>query len=378
MSAPSTLPLIAGAGPVGLAAALFLARDGTPVRIIDRADRPAPHSKALAVNPRTLEILEPSGLTGKIIALGRPIRGARFWRGGDVLVDLSFDGLRHKYPFMVALSQRVTERLLAEALAAAGGTVERGVELAGCRNVAGGGVEADLRRPGGGADERVACPWLLAADGAHSTARRELGIGFEGTTFDREWHLADVPLDTPLPEDRANIIFLDDGGFLFCIRVVEDGEATSGPVWRVMGNMPDPVARLPAGRAAGPPVWVSSFKVAHRIADRLGDGGVFLAGDAGHIHSPVGARGMNLGIEDAWVFSRCVAAGRTDRYGPARRAVDRRVVKAVEQVSRLARGESAVARFVRNSVLPRVAGLGAVRRRMIGTVTGLDHPLPEM
>src|SRR4051794_4983941 len=150
MPAPSPLPLIAGAGPVGLAAALFLARDGTPVRVIDRANRPSPHSKALAVNPRTLEILEPSGLTEKIIALGLPIRGARFWRGGDVLIDLSFDGLRHKYPFMVALSQRVTERLLAEALAAAGGRVERGVELAGCRNVAGGGVEADLRRPGGG------------------------------------------------------------------------------------------------------------------------------------------------------------------------------------------------------------------------------------
>jgi 2-polyprenyl-6-methoxyphenol hydroxylase-like FAD-dependent oxidoreductase len=105
---------------------------------------------------------------------------------------------------MVALSRATTERLLAEAFEAAGGTVERGIRMVACCNLDA-GIEATLEPSAGGPREVVRGPWLLAADGAHSTARRQLGIGFQGSSFECPWHLADAPLRMALAQDRAHI-----------------------------------------------------------------------------------------------------------------------------------------------------------------------------
>lgn len=372
----TNLPLIAGAGPVGLAAALFLARQGVRVRLIDRRATPSDWSRALAVNPRTLDLLEPTGLTATMLSMGLPIHGATFYRDRREIASVSFDKLPHRYPYMLALSQSTTERLLADALAKLGGSVERGVELTNlCHD--GNGVKAELKHAANPeTPEHMKCPWLLAADGARSVVRSTLGLSFEGSTFARDWHLADAPLDTRLVDDRAHIFFLPGGRFVFCIRVVHDRAAPVPPLWRIMGNLPDPVAHLPMATAAGPAVWASRFTIAHRLAERLSAGRIFLAGDAAHVHSPVGARGMNLGIEDAWSFAQAIRTNRLDAYGPARHRVDRGVVRRVELVTRMARGESMAARFARRFLLPRVVSVPAARRRMLATLSGLDHPLP--
>ena len=112
-------PLIVGAGPVGLSAALFLARQGLVPRVVEQRREPSRHSKALAVNPRTLEILKPTGLTRLMLERGLPIRGVRFYRRERPLAGFSLDGIHPDYPFMLALSQAATERLLAGALEAA-------------------------------------------------------------------------------------------------------------------------------------------------------------------------------------------------------------------------------------------------------------------
>jgi 2-polyprenyl-6-methoxyphenol hydroxylase-like FAD-dependent oxidoreductase len=371
------LPLIAGAGPVGLAAALFLARGGVPARIIERRQHPSTQSRALAVNPRTLDLLEPTGVTAKMLELGLPIRGGQFWRNGKVVAQVSFSELQHKYPFMLALSQATTERLLEDALRDAGGSVERGVELIDCRNKAD-HVDVEFRRgTADGRAEHLTCPWLLGADGARSTARGMLGLAFEGSTLAREWHLADVPMETTLAEDHAHAFFLDDGAFVFCLRVIEDknNSPKGAPLWRIIANLPQPIERLEMARAAGPAVWASRFRIEHRIAERLQEGHVFLAGDAAHVHSPIGARGMNLGIEDAWTFSRLLLEGQSQRYGPLRRKIDGRVVRQIERLTGIVRGESGMSRFIRRWLLPRAVGISALRNRAIKTLTGLDHPL---
>jgi 2-polyprenyl-6-methoxyphenol hydroxylase-like FAD-dependent oxidoreductase len=370
-------PVIVGAGPVGLAAALFLARQGVKARVVEMRDEPAVHSKALAVNPRTLHLLESTGVTAKMLARGSPIRGACFRRKTQIIRRLSFAGLHPRYPFMLALSQAASERLLAEALEAAGGRVERGLRMVDCRNV-GSGVEVCLESTRGGGRETVLCPWLLAADGSRSTARKQLGIDFPGSAFAGEWHLADVPLHTELAADEANVVFLDDGAFLFLLPVVDDRSAAAAPLWRVMCNRPDPLSRLAGAEAAGAPVWTSSFHVAHRVAARLCRGNVYLAGDAAHIHSPVGARGLNLGIEDAWVFSELLRTGGLDRYHALRHPVDRAVVRRVELVSRMASAETALLGLARNFLFPAVTALPPVQSRMKRVVTGLDHDLPGM
>jgi 2-polyprenyl-6-methoxyphenol hydroxylase-like FAD-dependent oxidoreductase len=345
------------------------------VRLIEAAPQPATQSRALAVNPRTLELLESTGVARAMLELGKPIVGVRFYQSRRPVASLSFAGIHPKYPFMLLLSQAASSALLAKALEAAGGRIERDIKLT---DVILGADEPAVTLERSGERMGVRVPWLLAADGAHSAARHALDVPFRGSGFNAAWHLADVPLNTPLPADQAHVFFLEGGAFLFLIRVVDPSPSyqTSAPVWRVMGNRPSPLERLPVGEPAGAPLWESSFHVAHRVVRRFAVKGVYFAGDAAHVHSPVGARGMNLGIEDAWVFAQLACAGQLRRYDALRRPIDRRVVRAVALLSRVAAAEPAPLRLVRRFLFPLATRVPFVRRRMIASVTGLDHPGP--
>ena len=221
---------------------------------------------------------------------------------------------------------------------------------------------------------------MLAADGAHSVAREQLGIDFVGSSFTQEWYLADAPLRTALAADHAHVFFLDQGEFFFMIRVVGEAgqDRTHNPIWRVMGNRPEPLSRLVQAEQAGPPVWTSRFHISHRIDATLSEGNVYFAGDAAHVHSPLGARGMNLGLEDAFVFAELVRAGQLSAYDRLRRPIDRGVVRRVEILSQTASAESWFTRFVRAYVLLRAVKIPFIRSRMVAAVTGLDHELPQL
>jgi 2-polyprenyl-6-methoxyphenol hydroxylase-like FAD-dependent oxidoreductase len=292
---------------------------------------------------------------------------------------MSFAGIHPRYPYMLGLSQATTERLLAQALEVAGGKVERGVKLVACRNLDD-GVEAALEPSTGGPREVAQYPWLLAADGAHSFVRQQLGIAFLGSSLANEWYLADAPLRTALAEDQAHVFFFGGGEFLFLVRMVDDvWQSRSGErLWRAFGNRPEPLSRLVQAEPAGPPVWISSFHISHRINATLSAGRIYFAGDAGHVHSPAGARGMNLGLEDAWVFAELVRANRRSEYDRLRRPVDRRVVRQVERLSRVVAAESRWDRFVRAFLFPAATRIPFIRSRMVATLTGLDHPLPKL
>lgn len=363
--------LIAGAGPTGLAAALFLARRGLPVRVIDKAAAPTLTSKALAVNPRTLALLEDSGVTARMLVEGWEIRGAVLHRDGGEDLCVSLGPLLETGRSLIALPQARTEALLAEALQALGVRVERGVKLDGFEQSAD-TVSAALVHPDGSV-ERVQTPLLFGADGAHSTVRQGLGLAFPGDELPEPWLLWDLHLATPLAPDRVHLMLLPDG-FLFVLRVRED-------LWRVMGNSAAPLAALPAGTVCGEVAWQSHFHIAHRVAERAGAGRVLLGGDAAHIHSPLGARGMNLGMEDAWVFADCAAAalaGDTERltdYAQLRHAVHRQVVRRIAALTRLMHGRPAALRELRDLLVPRLLRFAPARRQFLRVAGGLDHPL---
>ncbi|MCA3784229.1 MAG: FAD-dependent monooxygenase, partial [Burkholderia sp.] len=115
--------LIVGAGPTGLAAAMSLARARVPVRIIDRLAAPAPHSRAIGIQARTLELLEQHRAVEPFLALGHRAHAAALHADGRVIARLDFDPLQTRYPYLLFLDQSITERLLAEHLAALGVTV---------------------------------------------------------------------------------------------------------------------------------------------------------------------------------------------------------------------------------------------------------------
>lgn len=369
---PDTMPvMIAGAGPTGLAAALLLALRGVPVRIVDKSAQPSRRSKALAVNPRTQELLEDTGVTARMLAEGWVVRGLSLHQHGHEDVAVPISPLLDTNRSLLALPQSRTETLLADALQAQGVAVERGVKL---ETLAQGddGVAVQLMHADGRV-ERTHAPLLYGADGAHSTVRQALGLAFPGDELPEPWQLWDLHLATPLDPDRVHLLLLPDG-FLFALRVRED-------LWRVIGNGARPLDALPAGTVCGRVLWQSSFHIAHRVAERAGVGRVLLGGDAAHIHSPLGARGMNLGIEDAYVFADCAADalhGRLSRlasYAQLRHPVHRQVVRRVDALTRLMQGRPSALRELRDALVPRLMRFGPARRQFLRVAGGLDHPV---
>jgi 2-polyprenyl-6-methoxyphenol hydroxylase-like FAD-dependent oxidoreductase len=361
--------LIVGAGPTGLAAGLFLAGRGRSCRIVDKAAAPATASRAQLINPRTLELLEGIGCAAEIVAEARVIRGVEFYHFWDRVAALDFTAVHPRFKMSV-LPQTRTEAILLAALTAKGIVPERRLEFEKCKQTPE-GVEAMLVHPGR-QRESVPTSLLFGADGAHSAVRKHMGVAFIGSDFPEEWPLYDIRLDNcPLDPELAHISFVDGGlVFLMCIR---DG------VWRLFGDVPGLLGRLPPGTRAGEPVWQSAFHIAHRLAEREVDGRVAIGGDAAHIHSPVAARGMNLGIEDAYVFAACADdalkgdVNRLADYGRVRQSAHRQVVSEVERLTQLARGRPSVIGIFRQMVVPFMTVFPPAARAVKNLVTGLDH-----
>jgi 2-polyprenyl-6-methoxyphenol hydroxylase-like FAD-dependent oxidoreductase len=359
--------LITGAGPTGLSAALLLTERGQTVRVLDKASGTSEHSKAFGVNPRTLSLLEGTGVTEALLASGRRMGAVNAWRrtAGRTrpLFRVDLTEVEHRYPFMLVHSQAKSEAILAEAVSDRGVEVEWGVEVTGVEADAE-AVTATLRRGDDGEDSARA-GLLLGADGPRSTVRKALGVDFLGSAYEEPWKLYDLELDVPLDRDEAHVFLLNDGG-MFVVRLADD-------VWRVLGNVPDLLDRLPSGTRTGRVVWESDFGISHRVAARFGVGRVCLAGDAAHIHSGLGARGMNLGVEDAFVYASLVAEGRVGDYDALRRPVVTDLMDQIERMTAIPRGQSFVARAVRPlaPVLASLVPLGAGPARRF--VLGLDH-----
>lgn len=363
-------PLIVGAGPTGLAAALFLARRGIRCRVVDQRPEPEKESRALAVNPRTLEILDLVGLATAVLAEARPIHHGRFYEDWHPIAEMDFEGIHPSYSLCV-IPQARTEALLTEALAKEGIRPERGVRLDSLTQ-RDGDVQAVLVHLDG-RSENAEAPLVLGADGARSRVRESQGIEFEGSSFPEAWPLYDIEMADPLDLASAHIS-LTRGGLLFLL-------ALRPGLWRVISNLPDPLVHLPPDAHPGKILWQSSFHVSHRLANRLVSKRVLLAGDAAHIHSPVGARGMNLGIEDAYVFAACAAdalAGRWERLGEyerLRHPVQRQVVARIHAVTAFARGRPDLVGALRRFVIPGLTLFSPAAHLMARTLTGLDHEL---
>lgn len=370
-SATNAAVLIAGAGPTGLAAALFLARRGIAVRIVDAAPQPSVESKALAVNSRTLDMLQDTGVSDRIVTKGWSARGAILHQQDKEILTFDLPTTLGAPRALTVLPQARTEALLTEALQAQGVMVERGVSLKSLvqdeREVTSILVHMD------GHTEQVKSQLLLGADGARSATRQALGLDFAGSNLPEPWKLWDVQLDTPLDPWHAHIMFEPDG-FIFLLRL-------QAGLWRVIGNGDDPLGALRRTSRLGAVAWKSEFHIGHRVASKAAVGRVALAGDAAHIHSPIGARGMNLGIEDAYVYADCAAdalAGDMTRlhdYAVLRHAVHKDVVRRIGAITRLVHGRPTWLRRVRDEVVPLAAHLALARQLMLRTVGGLDHPL---
>ena len=389
--------LITGAGPVGLAAAIELARFGLTVRIIDKAPERTDKSKALVVWSRTLELLDRSGCGPALLAAGRICTTANLMSGAKTLAHISFDGVDSRHPYALMIPQSETERVLDEHLQTLGIHVERSVELTAFTQ-SDSGVTCTLTKPG--ATETHEAAWLLACDGAHSTIRHQLNLPFEGATLPSEWMLADVHLHgMPNPEELH--IFLHEAGVLAIFPIGQPGES---PRARVIANLsnahpgqprPDPTLadtqaildqRGPGKVTASDPVWLANFGINERKIRDFRVNRIFLAGDAAHIHPPAGGQGMNTGIQDAcnlaWKLALvhrglCKPEPLLGSYSTERSPIAERVLKSTGQLTALGTLHNEALLALRNTAVKLILGFSTPRNAMANQLAELDVAYPE-
>lgn len=327
--------LIAGGGPTGMAAALALHALGHSVRIVDKHAHGLGFSRAILVNSSTLAGLAPFGVADAIAARGRPVETLAFRGPSGVLASGHIDPAHARGPRPVFLPQLETEDCLREALAARGVEVERPCELVDFAQDAE-GVTATL--DAAGARRTLRARYLLGADGFHSRVREVLGVPFPALGPDMKMYSADVVMTLPFPEDGCIFMLPEGAGMALRFRDRKVRLAgTSRAVFEALG--------FPALIEAT--TWESDFFAHFAIAGRYGEGRVWLAGDAAHVHSPVGGRGMNMGIADGLRLARAVHDGDFAAYAAERRAIADGWVRNNERLTHLVGQTGAPGRMLR-------------------------------
>jgi 2-polyprenyl-6-methoxyphenol hydroxylase-like FAD-dependent oxidoreductase len=376
---PDTDVLVVGAGPTGLTLAAALATRGVRSLVIDRQAEGANTSRAAVVHARTLEVLEPLGVTPELVALGVPARRFTIRDRDRVLVPIAFGGLPTPYPYTLMISQARTEAVLLRRLQALGGGVQRPRTLVALAQDEA-GVDATLDD-----GRQIRARFVVGADGMHSSVRQLAGIGFSGGSYGESFLLADVQLTGGVPHDEVILYFSPAG--MVVVAPLPDGQH------RIVATMDEAPERPSIADvqalldARGPQrtparvqqlIWGSRFRVHHRLADQYRSGRIVLAGDAAHVHSPAGGQGMNVGILDAMALAEALPRAlegelaALDRYGATRRPVAAQVVAFADRLTRLATAPRAL-RPWRNALLSTLALLPPVRARLAWRLSGLVY-----
>lgn len=383
--------VIVGAGPTGLTAALELSALGVSVRLIDKVPAPASdapplaeRSRAIGVQARTLEFFEMRGLADEMLRKGHPTIGADIYSGGTRLLHLDFSHIDSRHRYLLFISQTETERILRDAIERRGVAIERGVEFVGfSQDVLTPGpcpVDIVLRHPDGRLEETQA-PWLIDAEGAHSTVRATLDLPFSGHTREETYALGDVAVDGDLSIDNFHI-FATEYGFLGLFPM-------GGPRFRIIAGVPPgrPIApsdrppaledlqaiydeRSPVAARFGDLRWSSWFRIHSRMIERLRIGRLLLGGDAAHIHSPAAAQGMNTGIQDminlSWKLALVMRgqASETllDTYEDERLPVMRNILNKTEAITNVMSSRRPIVLGLLRGVAPRLGKARLVQR----------------
>jgi 2-polyprenyl-6-methoxyphenol hydroxylase-like FAD-dependent oxidoreductase len=352
----------------------------------------------LGVQARTLEIYSQLGIVDRALELGKRATGANMWANGrraarvpvgDIGSDLS------PYPFLLILGQDDNERLLGEALQNQGMAVQWNTELVGLAQEADRAI-AQVKQPDGTIRE-VTAGWVAGCDGARSAVRELNGIAFQGAPYEDVFFVADTQMTGPMVPDELNVYLWRQGFHLFFPMRGTDH-------WRVVGIVP-PALRgrddltldemIPSIRKeAGPALtfqscsWFSTYRIHHRRAQRFRERRCFLLGDAAHIHSPVGAQGMNTGLQDAYnlgwklalVVSGRASAALLDSYEEERIPVAQALLSTTDRAFSLVISGGTLAGLFRTRVAPKIMALAMrverIRKLAFLTIsqTGIRYP----
>ncbi|MFJ8827009.1 FAD-dependent monooxygenase [Streptomyces sp. NPDC102467] len=368
--------VVVGAGPVGLWLAAELRLGGASVTVVEPRLAPDPHSKALTIHPRTIEVLDSRGIADAVLAEGVPIPSGHF---GSLDDRMDFSVLDTPYPFTLVLPQTRSEELFEARARELGADIRRGRRVTALHEE---GVIVDN-------GEILRARFVVGCDGAGSTVRQAAGIDFPGTDATTWGWLGDVVLDAP-PSGGVVNVTTPRGGLMVV--------PMPGGVHRIVGGDPDSVHTAPPGGLTLPelrervqniagtdfglrdPVWLSRFGNASRQASAYRRDRVLLAGDAAHMHFPAGGVGLNVGVQDAmnlgWKLA-AVATGRAgedllDTYEAERRPVGADLLVHTQAQTALMMAYSADGQALRGVLSGLIATVPELSRHLAERLSGLD------
>jgi 2-polyprenyl-6-methoxyphenol hydroxylase-like FAD-dependent oxidoreductase len=368
-----TRVLIVGAGPTGLMMASQLARFGIAFRIIEKNEGPTVQSRALVIQPRSLEIFEQMGIAERAVKQGRIFQTINYIVNGKLAQRVpigDFGKGLTQFPHLLILEQSKTEPLLGEFLQQQGHRIEWHTELVSfTQNVS--GVLATLEHHA--RQETIEIDWLIGADGVSSLVRKSLDIPFGGETYKESLFVLDCKINWPFKDDEAPIALSKDAFGLFfpmtngrcrVSGIVSEEYADKDTISFDEVNR-DFARKLKMELTLSDPQWISLYHAHHRYVAHFRKGRCFLTGDAAHVHSPAGAQGMNTGLQDAYNLAwklAFVIRGQADEkmldtYQEERLPIARKLVQTTDRLFGITVSQNPLVVFWRVHVMPRLVAL---------------------
>ena len=366
--------LIIGAGPAGLMMAGQLALRNIPFRIIDKKSNGVHYSGALIIQTRSLEIFQQMGIAQSAIRHGIFANEIRLIFNGKKSVILPVKNIGaglSRFPHMLMLEQSKTEKILTDLIHKYGYSVEQETEL--MQIIPDDDGITSVLKTLTGKVEVIRSKYLIAADGAHSSVRKQLEIPFVGKTYSFSLFVTDCIADGDFNSNQICFSFSDKttAGFF----PLPDGR------WRIDGiisqemELKEAVSFSDIGKSIAEktrmnirisnPDWFSIFQVNERYAKSFQQNRCFLVGDAAHIQSPVGAQGMNTGLQDsynlAWklglVISGEARPALLNSYSSEREVIGKNIVLGTHNPFNILTNRNFFIKYLRIYVLPFFAQL---------------------
>ncbi len=385
--------LIVGAGPTGLTLACELQRRHIAVKIIEKRAGISMKSRATNVQARTFELFHFMGIEKEFLKEGKKLQAGRIFIKEKELCKLNISQLPLTYPFVLIVPQSKTETILTHHLQKLGGEVVYQKELIDFREMEN-GIHYCTIKDNSSNTEVITTKYLISCEGAHSRIRSIADIHFDGMEYTDDFLLADATLDWNKSRKESYTWFYKDGVFITMPLPNSDH-------WRLFTNLPthknkkninnDTAKNLALLQELftertgdkhtkiGKATWVSNFKIGRRIAATFKKGKVLLAGDAAHIHNPLGGQGFNVGIQDAFniawklalVLEKKAVPELLETYEEERRPIVETILESTHYRSMLTFPKNNWLRFLRDHMLPPLIKVPFIQKVMLQNASQL-------